>query len=208
MPAFDNVSYASCAKYGVCAYPQPGDFETDLKEMYREYGRMKPEMLAFLGDAYENEYREMLGSNRDEFRYQQSGYWTQKKMRYDKYIRCYSPPGHTGNFKIVSFGVKNGEIMELNIPSYEGEKILLSTLITTVQEMYPGIPINIYDTGCLKLLSDKDIKGEPDQTSRVPIGEHKDDFILQEVESLNALTGGRSRRKTRRRKRTRKRNLI
>ena len=202
MPAFENVSYASCAKYGVCAYPQPIEFEQDLQDMYREYGRMNSKMLTFLGNAYENEYSEMLGSNHDEFRYQQSGYWTQKNMRYDKYIRCYSPPGRSGDFNIVSFGVKSGEILKLNIPSYDGEKILLSTLITTVQKMYPGIPINIYDTGCLKLLSDKDINGEPDQLSRVPSHGDQDAFILSEVSRLN--TNGGKRRTKRRIRRSRR----
>jgi len=204
MPSFEKVNYASCVKYGVCAYPQYDWFEHDLKDSYVE-GLDMSALLPFLGVHYETTYAEFIASKGGEFKYQSSGYWTKKNMKYDKYIRCYPVHGMASDspFKITSFGVRDGNIMEVSVPTYEGEKILLSTLIATVRRAYPNIPIDIYDKGCLKLLSDEDIDGEPNQLSRVP-SLHGDQgaFILSEVSRLN--TNGGKRRTKRRIRRSRR----
>ena len=64
----------------------------------------------------------------------------------------------------------NGETINLDHLISKTERILLSNLLQKIREYYPDLQIEIYDPGCLKLLSNEEIikngVSEPNQDSR------------------------------------------
>lgn len=211
MPAFDNINYASCANYGVCAYQQPDEigFRDELVQFYRRGEPMNDDFLRKLGGKYEEFYEG--AEDYTEFTYQQENYWTRKPMKYDKYIRCYPPTNAFSKFppeffQIISFTVMDGQCIPVPIPDYSRTtKVLLSTFLDDVRRMYPATPLEIYDTRCLKLLSDEDVGPEPNQYSRTPPGVDENAFIIEEIKKLNSASGGRlKRRRTKNRTRRNK----
>jgi hypothetical protein len=164
-----NVRYASCANFGVCAYGQPDD------EEFIRICSTAPTMdyaLPFLASNYEEYYKDAIPNTRDfpEFKYQTDNFWTEKVLKYDKYLRFYSKDNKVDGLSWGLFVFKNGERIDLDHLISKTERILLSTLLQQIIAENPDLPIEMYDPGCLKLLSNTEIRSnhvsEPDQSSR------------------------------------------
>lgn len=183
-----NIRYASCANFGVCAYGQPDD------DHFIEICRRGPmdEVLPLLRYEYEQYYQYPISKPDEyqEFKYQKDNFWTEKVLQYDKYLRFYSRNGEEDGLSWGLFVFRNGERINLDHLISKTERIRLSTLLEQIRAEHPDSPIEMYDPGCLKLLSDTEIRSngvsEPDQDSRHIIGGRK--------------SRNRKKRKTKRRK--------
>ena len=160
-----NVRYASCANFGVCAYGQPDN------DRFHEICRIAPTMneaLRVLSYEYAEFYKDVIDQY-PEFKYQKDKFWTEKVLQYDKYLRFYSKD-NDGNGRWGLFVYVNGETINLDHLISKTERILLSNLLQKIREYYPDLQIEIYDPGCLKLLSNEEIikngVSEPNQDSR------------------------------------------
>ena len=189
-----NVTYSSCTHFGVCAYTQDADpssppFQHKVFSLYKNGNNMDT-ILSLLAEEYVENYKDMIHEKWDEFKYQTNDFWTKKLMMYDKYLRFYPKDGiGTNTFGLFAFRVGNTvEPIDLDQFIPKTNRVQLSTLIQQIQQLYPGSPIEVYDMGCLKLLSDKEIivngVSEPDQTTR-----------------LFPLTGGKRKKRNSKRKR-------
>jgi hypothetical protein len=159
-----NIRYASCVNFGVCAYSQPDDFiETCITNPMEE-------ALPLLRDKYEDDYQYLISNPGDtEFKYQKDNFWTEKVLQYDKFLRFYSKDGaKDDNWGLFVF--KDGEKIDVDHLISKTKRIRLSTLLEDIRKVYPSNPMEIYDPGCLKLLSDREIitngVSEPVQESR------------------------------------------
>jgi hypothetical protein len=177
MEQFENVKYASCANFGVCAMGQrPGTTEIII-DHYSNEETMNSSFLKQLGDDYKQFHAQHIAQRHShpsliEFVYQQDGFWTEKPFMYEKYIRfyprnqAYTP---TSGFTLVSMVVNDGDVQEFRLDDLDWtQRIKLSDIIKSVKKRFPTSRIEIYDSGCLKLLSDATIGNEPDQDSRIP----------------------------------------
>jgi hypothetical protein len=168
MPTPPNVRYASCSNFGVCAYGQPDD------ERFHEICTTEPmdEALYLLADDYEDFYKHAMSdiAGYPEFKYQKDHFWTEKELRYDKFLRFYSRENAKDGMIWGLFVYRDGVKINLDRFISKTERIRLSTLIQQIRSVYPDSPMEIYDPGCLKLLSDTEIRSngvsEPDQDSR------------------------------------------
>ena len=163
-----NVRYASCANVGVCAYGQPDD------DRFIEICTRMPmdDALPLLRHEYEQYYQYPI-SNPDEyqeFKYQKDNFWTEKVLQYDKFLRFYSKDGAKDGLRWGLFVFKDGVKIDVDHLISTTKRIRLSTLLQQIRAEHPNSPMEIYDPGCLKLLSDTEIisngVSEPDQTSR------------------------------------------
>ena len=123
----ENVKYATCVNYGVCAIGQSRDFVDTIYDHYEEKGTMDT-LLPILGTQYKTLYKREIAiatiteiDKNDilyEFKRQSDGFWTEKEMVYEKYLRFYPKRGDLYNFKPIAFMVTNGEIEDVDLTTF------------------------------------------------------------------------------------------
>lgn len=178
----ENVKYATCVNYGVCALVQdPSIFDTAY-DHYQDGGSMDT-LLPILAEQYETYHADNIEKAKSitdttnviyELKRQSTGFWTEKQIEYEKYLRFYPKPGIRMN--CTPFAFMDGEEVNLDGCYSTNQRMKLSTFIQKVKERYP-FPLDIYDAGCLKVLSNEEIivsgVSEPDNTSRRDFGGRK-----------------------------------
>lgn len=87
-----------------------------------------------------------------EFKRQSDGFWTEKEMVYEKYLRCYPKKGDPYDFEPIAFTVQNGETEDVDLTRFisSTERIKLSDFIQNLKTVFPYL-IEVYDVGCLKV---------------------------------------------------------
>jgi len=141
-------------------------------------------LLPILADQYETyyadhiEYAKTLTDKTNvlyELKRQSTGFWTEKKMEYEKYLRFYPKTGVDMKCTPIAF-MDDGQEVNLDGCYSTNRRMKLSDFIKNVKEKYP-YPLDIYDAGCLKVLSDEEsiVHGvsEPNQDSRRDFGGRK-----------------------------------
>lgn len=176
-----NVRYATCVNFGVCALGQAREFIETIYVHY-EQGETMDSLLPILRRQYEIHHSKNITTATTteidknallyEFKRQSEGFWTEKDMVYEKYLRCYPKKGEDYDFTPIAFTVQNGETEDVDLTRFISitERIKLSDFIQNLKTVYP-YPIDVYDTGCLKVLSDEESMettvSEPIQSSRI-----------------------------------------
>jgi hypothetical protein len=174
-----DIRYATCVNYGICAVGQAPEFFETAYVHYEQGGSMDS-LLPILGKQYETYHKEDIKHAKDvtdktdvlyELKRQSSGFWTEKRMEYEKYLRFYPKKGIHMNCTPFAFIVDGNHVEEVSLEGCYSttQRIKMTEFIKNVKERYP-FPMEIYDAGCLKVLSNEELMetgvSEPNQNSR------------------------------------------
>ena len=99
------------------------------------------EILPHLGQMYKDYYQSVIDDPKyEEFKYQKDNFWTEKGLRYDKYLRFYQKEnkGDTAEWGLVAY--RNQKPISLEHLISRTERVLLSTLLQNIKKQFPGQP--------------------------------------------------------------------